>query len=382
MRANIQNYLPGWYRYFAEALCRCFHSPKVRTWLLPLPHHQGAFKLPLKVLAAVEKATWDHPGTGFLPGEGDILVLPDAYWSQPDIWPAVASARKNGAFVVSLVHDLIPLTHPQFVKKGSLTVFLDYVRQFATHSDLIVTVSSTIRDTLVEELPKLFPGEDICTDIRASRNGAELGNVSGEVRQEIKDLFVDQDNAPYIMVSTFDPRKNHAYALDAFDQLWEASGDQKLCLIGGVTRLCKDVIQRIENHPLYQSKLFAIYDATDSELSYCYEKSRAAVFPSIVEGFGLPIAEAQWYGKHVFASDTPIHREVGGTECSYCALDDPGDLARQIAAWDAGIGKNPPPRRKSITPTTWRESSELLLKHCLDGYNDQQNRRVQSRIAA
>ncbi|MFI4874820.1 MAG: glycosyltransferase family 4 protein, partial [Blastopirellula sp. JB062] len=298
----------------------------------------------------------------------DILVLPDAYWSKPDAWPIVARARANGAYVVTLVHDLIPLTHPEFVPESARSVFYEYVREFAKNSDLIVTVSATIRETLIEQLPQLLPNQEVCGDIRASCNGAEINAVHGEVRQEIQNIFSDQQNAPFIMVATLDPRKNHAYALEAFEQIWRNSGDQKLCLLGGVTKLCQDLAENIKRHPLYQSKLFMFNDASDAELCYCYEKSRALVFPSIVEGFGLPIAEAQWFGKHVFASDTPIHREVGGEECSYCRLDDPNDMANQIAAWDATVGANPPPVRRSIQPKTWRESSELLLKHCLEGY--------------
>lgn len=382
IRANVLNYAPEWYLRAAKAVCARTNSRKLRKWLLPAPYHCGIFKLPINVLAAWEKRQARATQPTFLPGEGDILVLPDAYWSQLDIWPVVARAREQGAYIVSLVHDLIPLTHPQFVDDAARQVFFEYVKQFATNSDLIVTVSSTVRDSLRESLPRLLPDLPICEDIRASRNGAELGTVSGSVRKEIKQIFVDQKNAPFLMVSSFDPRKNHKYLLDAFDQLWQQGGDQKLCLVGGTGPHCRDVLERIASHRLHQSQLFAIHDASDAELSYCYEKCRAALFTSIVEGFGLPIAEAQWYGKTVFASDTPIHREVGRHGCHYCDLNDAGNLAQQVADWHRKVGPNPPPEQIPVKPSTWQESSELLLQNCLAGYSDWKYAKHSQRAAA
>ena len=135
------------------------------------------------------------------------------------------------------------------------------------------------------------------------------------------------------MVSSFDPRKNHTYVLDAFEKLWSDGGKHKLCLIGSVGPHCVELLDRIAHHPLFNKQLFTLHDANDTELSYCYQRSRAVVFPSIVEGFGLPIVEAQMHGKVVFASDTPVHREVGREGCFYTQLDDFTDLVDQLGQW-------------------------------------------------
>ena len=378
IRSNVQRHLPSWYLKLARFACDTTGSKTLKKWMLPLPNRQGMFKVPLKILRAVEKFTSAKPAAKpVVPGSGDILILPDAYWSQPDIWPLVQQARSKGAYIVTLVHDIIPLTHPQFVSGSARLTFSEYVRHFATTSDLIVTVSTTVRDILIEQLPRIVTAGQVCRDIQASRNGCELEQPTGRVRAEIRALFEDGNNSPYIMVSSFDPRKNHTYVLDAFEKLWSDGGNHKLCLIGSVGPHCVELLDRISHHPLFNKQLFTLHDANDTELSYCYQRSRAVVFPSIVEGFGLPIVEAQMHGKVVFASDTPVHREVGREGCFYTQLDDFTDLVDQLGQWHDQIGNRMPEPLQYATPTTWRESSQLLLDACLKGYQRWQSSQQQ-----
>jgi alpha-1,2-rhamnosyltransferase len=102
------------------------------------------------------------------------------------------------------------------------------------------------------------------------------------------------------------------------------------------------------------------------------------LLPSIVEGFGLPIVESIWHGRKTFASDTPIHREVGGEHCEYFALHDPQDLAQRIENWERAI-RSVDSRTSAHTlasnlnaerfvPTTWAESTSELIDAVLDAY--------------
>jgi len=202
--------------------------------------------------------------------------------------------------------------------------------------------------------------------------GAELSLVQGQLRPELKRLFetdvaMPEKKSPYLMVATFDPRKNHHYLLDAFDRIWEKQQDLKLCLIGRVGSLCEDVIERIHNHPRLNKQLFTYNDVKDYELQHCYQNCRGVIFPSIVEGFGLPIVESLWFGKRTFASNTPIHREVGQNDCVYFDLQSPDSLVKEIELWELVADKpNALPTRK---PTSWEQSSRQLIHQCLVAYN-------------
>jgi len=365
LRANILACMPRWYITVAEAICRVIRLRKLRQWLLPLPGHQGIFKFPLKALERLFQECMRESNLG----TDDLLILPDAYWAQQEFWPSVCDARANGAFVVSVVYDLIPLTHPSFVTVGAPELFKRYLHEVAHNSDMIVAISDTVRDEIITTLPKLWPDANICQDVRSFPLGAEFQKVSGHVRVEVKEVFHEdcRDN-PYLMVATFDPRKNHNYLLDAFEEIWKSEPSRKLCFIGRVGWCCDDIIERIHFHPKRGTHLFVFHDISDSELSYCYQRARAICFPSITEGFGLPIVEALWYGRYVFAADTPIHREVGKDECIYCNLDSPMDLANKILFWERDKSSVSPARNSKQKPMDWESSIKCLLTHCLSGF--------------
>ena len=71
--------------------------------------------------------------------------------------------------------------------------------------------------------------------------------------------------------------------MDAFDLAWSRGLDVKLCIIGKVGWKTEALIQRIRNHPEYGRRLLMLNQASDAELEYAYQHSRALVFASFVE---------------------------------------------------------------------------------------------------
>ena len=253
--------------------------------------------------------------------------------------------------------------------------FRKYLHHAIENSDLLVCISQTV-EMEIKEYIRTHRAElaSVPSAIRHLTLGAELKLVQGDVRPEVKKLFPEDGvGSPYLMVATFDPRKNHHYLLDAFDLIWLTRKDLRLCLIGRVGSLCEDVVTRIRTHPAYGKQLFAFHDIKDSDLQHCYKSCRGVIFPSIVEGFGLPIVESLWFGKKTFASDTPIHREVGKSDCVYFDLRNPQSLVDEIAKWEliADHSAGLLPIRK---PTTWEECSRVLISHCVDARQSLKNR--------
>ncbi|MEM7474467.1 MAG: glycosyltransferase family 1 protein [Planctomycetota bacterium] len=376
MQSNVVQQLPPWYGRFAEQVCRAIPSRGLRKWLLPKPGHLGMFKL---LHSARERSVFSmqaRRSTCVEARRGDLFLLPDAYWVtklRNSVWPAAERARANGAFVASIIYDLIPLTHPQFVGSRRRDSFHDYLVKSISNSDLILAISNTVRDQLqdfIAEEPALRGRETPM--LRSFQLGAELSSVEGEVRPELQELF-GKPKSPYLMVATFDPRKNHQFLLDAFDQLWQRGNQLDICLVGRIGSRCDDVTQRIFSHPLFGKNLFLFDDLTDAELHHCYRASRGVIFPSIVEGFGLPIVESLWFGKKTFVSDTPIHREVGGNDCSYFPLDHPKVLADQIVQWEKHVhlGVASLQQRR---PVSWGESCEQLLSECANAFSNDSKR--------
>ncbi|GAB5403894.1 MAG: glycosyltransferase family 1 protein [Aureliella sp.] len=363
IRANAVESMPRAYKGTAQLLCNMLPISHLRRWLLPKPGHLGIFKLPLKVYE-----TWQSRGTRrqeALPGDGDVLLLPDAYWARSQVWPAVEAAKARGAKIAVVVYDMIPLTHPHFVSAKAVEPFRKYLQDVAKHADMVVAISDTVR----QQVESLFrqPGfSSNCNHFSSFELGAEFQVAEGVVRDQLRDLFRQPGAiAPHLMVATFDPRKNHHYALDAFERVWETRPDVKFCLIGRVGWLCEDVIARVRSHARLGKQLFAFHDVNDAELYHCYQRARSVVMPSIVEGFGLPIVEALWHGRQVFASNTPIHREVGRNECIYFDLAQPGSLAEKLLDWESQQGADSPYRNSTYRPVSWDESVQGLVAQCV-----------------
>jgi len=168
-------------------------------------------------------------------------------------------------------------------------------------------------------------------------------------------------NPSYLMVSTVEPRKNHQYLLDTFDLLWAQGADVNLCIVGRMGWKVEALLRRIEQHPEKNVRLFWWSDLSDDELLYCYGNAKMLLFPSFIEGFGLPLVESLSNGLPVLASDTPIHREIGGEQIGYFDLADAHSLKDKLLAIEAsGI-----PDSLQVSPgyqwLSWLESSRMLL---------------------
>lgn len=371
--ANAQDYMPRWLQAVPSAVVRRWSNPTLKKWLCPSPSHLGGYKIPHMFYSQMVKTGRYLRGTAVSPTQRDLLILPDAYWTKPEIWETVARYRSKGTFVATLVYDLIPLTHPQFVGSKRSRKFRCYLEQAVWNSDLIVAISRTVRDDVARFIEEELPPSDrpVCRDIRSFVLGAEIAYTQGQVRPEIASLFSASDRySPYLMVGSFDPRKNHHQAIDAFERLWSQQPELKLCMFGRVGAMCADVIERIREHPRLNRGLYVYHDANDAELLHAYQHASGVLLPSIVEGFGLPIVESLWHGKKTFVSDTPIHREVGGDQCEFFDLGCPASLASRILAWE-NHREDPEGWRGSVQrplPTTWEGSAGQLLDLCLDAY--------------
>jgi glycosyltransferase involved in cell wall biosynthesis len=376
VQTDLLGSLPRSYTTLATALTRLSGSPRLKRCILPERGHMGIFKAPYRLWLEQQRRRVCRKSERIQPGAGDLLVLPDAYWARRDAWQPVAEARQRGAMTVCVVYDLIPMTHPELVGPKRSAKFTGYLRQVARHADAILAISETVREQVAAALPQLMQGEPHCQYIRSFPLGAEFRAAEGHearVRPEVRAAFTpDFGNNPYLTVAAFDPRKNHAYLLDAFDALWQHAPERTLCLAGRAGAGCQQLLTRIHNHPQYGKRLLVFHDLTDAELAHCYSHCRAVIYPSIVEGFGLPIIESLWHGRRTYASDTRIHREVGGADCLYFDLSNPGSLVQLL--------RDEPHSPPSVADTrdtasvhdnwawTWERSVDEFRRQCLSAF--------------
>lgn len=264
----------------------------------------------------------------------DIVLFPDASWNTfvPALGRFLIKVKKRGVKIGFIFHDVIPVRHPEYFLPEQQLQFNKWFNWALPQADFFIADSDSTRKDVVlyakekgyHVPPNAFNYPAVSFDLVSDR---KLGITS----HERLNAFDGSGNPVYVFVSTIEIRKNHDYAISAFEILWSQEDfKSKLFIIGKIGWLCEKTIERIINHPEYNKRLFMLNDVSDDELFYTYKNAAGVVFTSCAEGLGLPIVEGLSFGLPVFASDIPVHREIGKDKVHYCDLSDPKYLARMI----------------------------------------------------
>lgn len=305
--------------------------------------------------------------------EGDTFVLLDASWDLP-LEEILQEAKAKQVTTATVIYDLIPVRYPQFHQPQLRRVFATWLNRVVRETDFLIGISETVKQELIEfvaaqdEIPsnaERFDSFRLGADFSKPKSPDAPSDSGADLRvsQTLSGL---NHRKYYLAVGTIEPRKNHQFLLDAFDKVWSEDPTVPLVIAGKVGWMCDEVVDRIQSHRLLNQSLFFIDDATDQELAWLYQNGKALIFPSIVEGFGLPIVEAFHYRLPVFASDTNIHREVAGDAASYFDLADPGELVQSIKQSESGEYSPPVNEYRS---RSWEASCRELLSKILDFVN-------------
>lgn len=278
---------------------------------------------------------------------GDVLISLGLDWDYP-CYKEFYNLRKNiGIKVVSCCYDLIPVLYPQYCVDNVSGRFISYFIDVADGSDLILCISKqSERDinTMLERTGAARPKTHVF------RLGDNLPDGKDQVISELVNTLLQK---PFILfVSTIERRKNHEVLYRAYHLLCkEGKKDKlpKLVFVGmqgwGVTELLKD----IELDPLTRDTIIRLNNVNDNELVKLYENALFCVFPSLYEGWGLPVGEALSMGKAVICSDRGSLPEVGG------------DLVLYLDPWDPQIWADE--IYKMSTDIEWREGWERKSKY-------------------
>jgi len=365
--------------YLSSVILHLFRPSRFRLLAISiLPHFKDAINLywkgPYKALLVLPLLAVITPVSilsmaYFLMGgltkvtfkKSDIYFIPDAsWWSEDFDFKKVIAMKKQGCAFVVLIHDIFPITHSS-IRAENLNKFPQNFKHVCNYADLLVMNSAY---TMAEVSSYLQESGSRRSDLRLTsfRPGCDIGLASRNrnVRPNLKKIF--SKAPPYISVGTIEPRKNYQFLLDVFDNLWSKTNyDVSICIIGKYGWKSEQTVDRIKSHPKYNVNLFWFDDLSDYELIFCYKESKALLYPSLAEGFGLPLIEAINYRCKVMASDIPIFHEIGGTICDYFSLDSTEELYRLILDFE-NTEQSPIVKSLDFRYPNWRESTEELLK--------------------
>jgi O-antigen biosynthesis alpha-1,2-rhamnosyltransferase len=294
---------------------------------------------------------------------GDQLVLLDSSWHAQH-FAQIEGLKCRGVGVIAVIYDLIPVMRPEFFEerlRGIFNMWFDWV---VHQADGYMSISQSVSEQVRDEITRRLGGEAAAERWYGYFHlGSELDlrDEAGAPTADLAGLF-ESGRQVFLAVSTIEPRKNHAYLLDAFELAWAEGSQACLCIIGRVGWKCEALIKRIREHAEFGRRLFMFNDVDDNGLELAYSKAAALVFSSHAEGFGLPLVEAMQRGLPAMGSDLPVFREIGGEYMAYFGLDRPADLAELVQRFESS-GHFPAAQALSGWRwIDWRESAAQLIE--------------------
>jgi glycosyltransferase involved in cell wall biosynthesis len=231
---------------------------------------------------------------------------------------------RNRLRPVYLVHDLIPITHPEFCRAGEQQRHTMRIRHMLESAQGIIANSAATLEALAN-----FAREE-SLPLPADRLVAWLGADEHEQTNSGK---VDLPGRPYfVMTGTIEARKNHLLLLRVWERLVADLGDDapELVLVGQRGWEADDVFALLDGSPHLAGHVRELGRCNDEQMLTLLDGAQALLMPSFVEGYGIPVIEALQRGVPVIASDLPVFREIAGDIPLYL---DPADGT----AWEQAI---------------------------------------------
>ncbi|MCI7023779.1 MAG: glycosyltransferase [Campylobacter sp.] len=241
-----------------------------------------------------------------IPQKGDIFYALDfsvMYGCDPEI--PILQAHKNGFFnelkkvggkIFFLVHDLLPLTHPEFFPYHAGELHLHWCELLKDIDAKLIAISNRVKNDLLA-----YGFKDVCVVHHGS-------NKNLEIFQNI----AKNKTPTFICVGTIEERKGIKAICLAFERLALIGANAKLIIVGRMGRVDDDFRAFLERSE-HENIIYKGF-CSDDELAELYATSHALIAASYDEGFGLPLIES---GLPVIARDIEIFREVLGGRALY-----------------------------------------------------------------
>ncbi len=290
----------------------------------------------------------------------------DAFYSPDFLLPPTWAPR-----ALVTVHDLsyvrLPECFPAVLKR-----YLDNaVPRALERADLVLADAESTRDDLVG-VYHLAP--DTIKVLYSGVDARFCAHIDEATRARVMEKYrLDQ---PYLLsVGTIQPRKNYVRLIRAFARLDPHPEAPLILVIAGGEGWMYEETYRVVEELCLEGRVRFLGFASDDDLPALYSMATLFVYPSLYEGFGLPVAEAMACGAPVVCSNTSSLPEVGGSTVLYfdpCNVDDMANVIGHALNESAVRNKLQSQGRERVKQFTWERAAQGLL----ESLRAQDNRRT------
>lgn len=223
---------------------------------------------------------------------------------------------RNQIRAVYLIHDLIPITNPEFCRDGEREKHTRrMVNALGSASAVIANSGATLADLAAFASARGLPMPP-----------GMAAWLAGQAQRPTLPRAA-QERPYFVVIGTIEGRKNHILLLRMWRRLVERMGSSapRLLIIGQRGWEADHALAMLDRCEALRGHVIELGRCYDEELARLLGGARALLMPSFAEGFGLPLVEALELGAPVIASDLPVFREIAG------------DIPTYLPSWD-GVG--------------------------------------------
>ena len=303
-----------------------------------------------------------------------LINLGTSWWLQNYFLKVREAQRRFGVRYVPFVHDMIPIMAPEHCVTPLVRDFVSWALGVFSHADAFLTNSEASRADL-KEVARRLGVQAADQRIRVIPLDADFRKPGLPVGEDILARHGLTPGGFMLFVSTLESRKNHLEAFGALQRLLRAHGPERtprLVCVGGKGWLNEAVHARLRSDPALADHVLILSGVPDGELDALYRACRFTIYPSLYEGWGLPVTESLCHGKVPLVSRRSSIPEAARDWGVYF---DPGDLEGLTSAMQRLIFDDQDRRRlelriqEEFRPRPWAALGADMLA-AVDGWSE------------
>lgn len=286
------------------------------------------------------------------------LVFLGANWTYPELIDFSQRHLEQGGDVIQMIYDLIPDRAPEFCSDSLVSSFRNFLRNTPTFASRFMCISDWSRKEYLEFLASMHVQKEVVTVPLAhefegyARNDRSARPDDAHVARLAGTRYV-------LCVGTLERRKNGISLLRVWSRLASRLGDKLPTLVfaGKYGQGIDEFLDELRSQPVLKERVRLINNPSDRDLAFLYQHCLFTAFPSLYEGWGLPVGEAAWFGKYCIASSATSLPEVCGDLSDYVDPHDVDQLADAV-------------ERTVLDPTRLAAKEAAIRAHALRTWSD------------
>ena len=271
-------------------------------------------------------------------------VVPELAVGSHERMAAMRALVTDGPLTSTAVvgYDLIPFTSSETVDRGFVGAFGDYL-SVVKHATSVAAISRSAAEEF-RTFANLLVSQGLDgPDVVACPLPEEARPSTAASRAGLRSMLGAADRPIVLVVGSHEPRKNHLAILAVAEQLWSEGLEFQLAFFGGLSWGSAEFESEVERLSAAGATMSVHRRVSEEELWAAYAEARFTVFPSLVEGYGLPVAESLSAGCPVLVSNygsmSELAADGGALQVDPRDLESITGAARELLTDDALVAR-------------------------------------------